>query len=491
MQKSTVIEILSHFSKEDVDRFTDFVNSPFYNKNKSISRLFIEMRKYYPGFENENLRKENIWKKIYPGKSFNYGVMKNLIHELSKLLEEYITIHSFENAMQRNYFFAAGLIGRQIFNLYHKRTSYLEKKKDEFLKNSTSQLFYHVYSQLSHLNLTHNVNDKLSTKVAEAEQKFIAYKIAYCLVQISRDFSDHIVLSVLKKEKYSKNNFSDIYFEIFKTIKIDEIISLLEKDFPNEHKILIIHRNLFLAYMNLKSFEHYIRFKESVFRYAEFISKSELKLLCHKLRNLIGILRHNNVSGNLNRESMEIYDFMVAENIFDFGGMTVSEVSFNNYVTYLAEFKEDVKLESFISKYASSVTGHNKTNAYNYAMANLMFLRGKYSKSLEFILKLNNDYEKLKILIKTLQVKCYYELNDYESFLSLYDSFKKFDHRNTFGIENQQKNLLEICKIVNEFFKIRNEFNEVNLASIKKKLGKENFTERMWLNEKIAEIEKS
>lgn len=489
MNKSSVIDILKHFSEDDISNFNDFAISPFFNKNKSVNKLFVELKKYYPNFESDNLKKENIWKKIYPGKPFNYGVMKNLIHDLAKLLEEYITIFSFRNAVQRNYFLVEGLISRQIFNLYQKKALYFERKKDEFFKKSSSQLFYHVYSELNHLNLTHSVNDKLSTKIAETEQKFIACKIAYCLVQISRAFSDHIVLNVFKKEKHSKNNFSDIYFEIFKTKKIDEIISLLEKDFPNEYKILIIHRNMFLAYMNLKSFKHYIKFKESVFNFAGSVSKTELKLLCHKLRNLIAILRHNNVNDNLNHESMEIYEFMITENIFSHGGATVSEVSFNNYVTYLAEFKEDVKLENFILKFADSVAGHNAANAYNYAMANLMFLRGKYEKSLDFILKLSNDYEKLKILIKTLQVKCYYELNDYESFISLYNSFKKFDHKNTFGIEHQQKNLLGMCGFVNKLFKLKNYYAAAELKILRNKIANNELNNSLWLNEKAIEIE--
>ena len=33
-------------------------------------------------FENENLEKERVWNKLFPGKSYNYGIMKNIIHDL-------------------------------------------------------------------------------------------------------------------------------------------------------------------------------------------------------------------------------------------------------------------------------------------------------------------------------------------------------------------------------------------------------------------------
>lgn len=487
MHKSTVIEILKGFSEEDITQFTDFVNSPFFNKNKSVSKMFVEMKKHYPGFETDNLKKENIWKKIYPGKTFNYGVMKNLIYELTKLLEEYLTIQPFRHSIQKNYFLLQGLSQKQILNLSEKKYSYFEKKEKEVFKEHNSYLFYHTYSELYQINLTYKINDKLSTDISEAESKFMAFRFAYCFIMITRDFTDHVVLNTFNKTGQLKNGFSDIYFEIFNNQKVDKVIALLEKDFPNEHKMLIVYRNMFLAYMNAASFEHYIKFKNSVFESADFIPMEEIKLLSYKLKNLIAILRNNNKK-NLNAESLEIYNFMVEREMHVRSNGTVPELEFNNYVSYLCEFNKAGKLEDFISKFANKVTPANKVNSYNYGMASLSFLKGNFNQSLNYILKLNNDYERLKISIRTLQVKCYYELNDYESFISLHNSFKKFDHKNVFGMELHQKTLLDICGLVNKLFKLKNSYDGAGLKLMKDEIDKKELPDSIWLNEKITEI---
>lgn len=488
MNKSSVIEILKHFSENDIAQFSDFVISPFFNKNKNVSKLYIELKKYYPDFDSDYLKKENIWNKIYPGKAFNYGVMKNLIHDLTKLFEEFVAVHLYKDTPQKQYFLLSGLLQRQIFNLYQKKYSYFEKKEGEAFKKHNSHLFYHTYSEINHVNLTYNVNDKFITNFSKAELKFIAYRIVYCLEMMARDFTDHIVLNTFKKQNNLKSDFTDVFFKFFKNDTIDEIITLMKEDFPKEHRVLFIHRKMFIAYMNLKSFKHYEEFKQSVFEAADYISKNDLKIMCYKLKNLVAILRHNNVNdGNFNAELCEIYDFMVQHKMHVRNNGTVPELEFNNYVTYLAEFKKTDKLENFIANFADKVTEINKRNSYNYGMANLFFLKGKYEQSLKFILMLSNDYERLKIAVRTLQVKCYYELNDYESFISLYNSFKKFDHKNNFGIEYHRKNLLNICRLVNEFFKIKNEPEGINLKLLEKKV-KDISIEKIWLNEKIEEL---
>lgn len=85
MQKSTVIEILRTFTQDELKEFEDFVSSPYFNKNKSINKLYDVVRKYHPDFKSDDIKKENLWKRIYPGKKYNYGTMKNLIFDLNRL----------------------------------------------------------------------------------------------------------------------------------------------------------------------------------------------------------------------------------------------------------------------------------------------------------------------------------------------------------------------------------------------------------------------
>lgn len=491
MQKSTVVEILKHFSEDDIAQFSDFVISPFFNKNKSVSKLFAELKKHYADFDSENLKKENIWKKIYPGKAFNYGVLKNLIHELAKLLEEYMAIYKFQDdKIQTDHYMLSGIYDRSMFNFFPKKYSVIEKKHADFIKANNSCHFYHIFSEITHLNFVHKLNHEMDTDAPDEGYKFMVYRVVYFLCVIFRDYADHIVSKMVTKSAHIKDDFSSIFFANFNNENIDKVIDQLKDDFPKEHKTLLVYRNMYLSYVNFSSFEHYETFKKSVFKVANLLPKLELRALCYKLRNIIAIMNQNKVDGRvLQKEALEIWDFLIEQGIFTHLDGTLSEFEFNNYITNVVNLKNDAKLEKFIGVFADKVAEPYKKNAYNYAMANLLYLRKEYDKTLTYVAKLVNDYTLLKLSIRMLQVKCYYELNDYESFILLYNSLKKFDHKNIFGMENSKDILLNICNIVNKLFKIKNSYDSIELKFLKNELNDKGLKERIWLNEKIIEIE--
>lgn len=96
MLKSSLLEILRTFNNEEHLKFEDFIKSPYHNKNSNAIKLYSVIKKYSPAFDNEDLKKEIVWKKLFSEKEYNYGTMKNLIHESSKLEMKFIVLEEFE-----------------------------------------------------------------------------------------------------------------------------------------------------------------------------------------------------------------------------------------------------------------------------------------------------------------------------------------------------------------------------------------------------------
>ena len=47
MKESKLIKLLRKLDKAEIKRLSDFVNSPYYNKNAKYSKVFDELVKYY------------------------------------------------------------------------------------------------------------------------------------------------------------------------------------------------------------------------------------------------------------------------------------------------------------------------------------------------------------------------------------------------------------------------------------------------------------
>src|SRR5258706_12075729 len=95
MLKSSLFEIIRTFSKEDLIKFDDFVKSPYHNRNSNVVKLFMAIKKFAPDFKDPKLSKEEVWKKIFPAKEYNYGIMKNLIHDLNKLSLKFLQLQNY------------------------------------------------------------------------------------------------------------------------------------------------------------------------------------------------------------------------------------------------------------------------------------------------------------------------------------------------------------------------------------------------------------
>jgi len=87
MIHSKSIQVLKTFSKEELKQFSDFLRSPFHNKNRSLIKLFDVLKKYHPEYEVEN---EKVYSKIYPGKKYNHDNMKKLMSEEFIILEKFL-----------------------------------------------------------------------------------------------------------------------------------------------------------------------------------------------------------------------------------------------------------------------------------------------------------------------------------------------------------------------------------------------------------------
>ena len=56
LRNSNPVEILKTFSKDEVKEFDKFVHSPFFNCRNDVTRLFRELKRFYPTFDGKNFR---------------------------------------------------------------------------------------------------------------------------------------------------------------------------------------------------------------------------------------------------------------------------------------------------------------------------------------------------------------------------------------------------------------------------------------------------
>ncbi|MBE2219653.1 MAG: hypothetical protein IAE90_15685, partial [Ignavibacteria bacterium] len=76
MLKSNLLEILAALNLKEFKDFGEYVNSPFFNKNEAVIKLYEYIRRYFPALEGLNFGKENVFSEIFPNAEYNDGFMR-------------------------------------------------------------------------------------------------------------------------------------------------------------------------------------------------------------------------------------------------------------------------------------------------------------------------------------------------------------------------------------------------------------------------------
>ena len=105
MQAGKLIQLLKTLNKKEFKEFQLFVGSEFYNKNQNLIKFLEFLSAYQGDFESDKLEKEVFFKKHYKGEEFEEQKFRYLQSDLTKLLEEFITLQEFQKDTYQKKFF--------------------------------------------------------------------------------------------------------------------------------------------------------------------------------------------------------------------------------------------------------------------------------------------------------------------------------------------------------------------------------------------------
>ncbi len=64
MENTKLIKLLKTFSKAEILKFRDYINSPYYNKNPNVSLLGEEVLNFFPEFGYAEFTIEKIYERV-------------------------------------------------------------------------------------------------------------------------------------------------------------------------------------------------------------------------------------------------------------------------------------------------------------------------------------------------------------------------------------------------------------------------------------------
>jgi len=275
----------------------------------------------------------------------------------------------------------------------------------------------------------------------------------------------------------------------FNTEIFENILSSLKPELFEDVPLIRIYYSAVMALLKPDEEKYYFECKKLVLQNQKTISHNTLIDLYINMENYCTRKVRN---GNFNfiLESFEIYKHELHNDLYKNQGF-MSSAFYRSIVNVGCKLQEYKWIREFIEKYKEELRFDERECMYFFNMAILETDEKNFETALTHLSKVKTDELYLKMDIRMLQCRLYYELGWDDSLNSLLDAFKRTLANNKLMPDNRKLHYSNFLKYLGKTNNLRNKADELDLDLLAKQIKlEENFYHKHWLLAKLEGIEK-
>jgi len=477
LNNSKLINVLKTLSREELKKFGDFVKSPYFNKNTNVIMLFTHLSKYSTDYSSSWLNKENVYNEIFPGKSYNNKVLKNLMTELLKLEEKFLQAENWgKDTSLKNNSLLQELLNRKQYSMFLNKAKAAE---DTLAKLGINEQYYYDRIQIDILKQAFELrripsSEKFDQTVGlRVEDNLFAYfLITYFKLNCN-----------MLTRKLSFDIKTDPGF-------IENVIDYIRRgDFRNK-PIIMIYYYMYMLYLksdNEKCFHELIKLIKT---YGKLLSKQEqnniyVPLIAFCMRMI------NNGYINYKIILFEICKDVVSNGIYYLQDGLIDPVIYKIIIKAGVWAKEFEWSFNYMEKNKDNLNPEYRSDTYHYCHSYFNFMKGEYEKSLEHLSAVRYQNVVDKADVNRLLMKIYYEMGLTEELFSLTETYKHFLRNDKLLSAEAKTRINNFTKFLISAYKLKTTGqSNYDVQIIKKQLEQKEAHEKDWLFEKLKELKK-
>lgn len=431
MKKNKLIQLLQSCDETELIQMEHFLASPFHNQDEVLPRLFQLVRHYHPHYNAPELRKENIFRQLYPNTPYNDKLFRYLLSDLNKTLERFLAYRQLEKDPQQfDLILLESFSERGLEKAYRQMDRKLKKKGENHAPKS-SDYFFHQWR---------------SSEIREAHfQRQQVRRFDPNLQLVTDDLDKYYFLHRLKLSCAMLDRqgiFQDSYKLGISQPWLDHLTS--QKCFAEP--IIRIYYSIFQALSHEQEESHFDDLKT-------FLDQPPRALAREELRNIY-LFAINYCARKIRKgqekyvaAALDLYRRGIENNLL-INEHGLSPWAFTNVVKLALRLQRYEWIEGFISRYAPRLPETFRENALHYNLAELYYYTGRFDQSQEHLMEVAYSDLNYYLGARVLLAKIYYETGEEEALLSLLSSFTVFLKRNRQVSHNLKHTYLNFCRIL-------------------------------------------
>jgi len=479
MKNSQLIKLLKTFTLKEIEKFSEYLSSPYFNKNKNISKLYNAIRKAYPDFEQEKLTKENLFGRVSPGRKYDDNKFRLLLHYLYENAKDFITYDRFGKE-QNKYRFQEILINELIEReLLDESLKILDKTIREFDKTAIKDSEYFLYKYVFE-------NEKLYCIQRIKQEKYEKYMTKPSIETPLKNLINYFYNKVLTYYFVALNMKALFKLDI-DTVLFEKIFSYFDYELFNDSPLIQMHYNIIMIFKTNDE-KYYNKLKELVQKYEKSLMPMRLNDVYVNMENFC-LRKIRAGETRFRHELHEILKMDLEKKIYKYES-DMPQKLYKNIFHNAVDLKKFEWADNFIRTYKKELRSDHREATFCYCKAYLEAELNNFRGSLNYLAKLNTDELYLKIDVKLLQARLYYELDWYDNLNSAIDSMRHTFKENKFIADNRRAQYSAFIRFLSALNNARLKKDEYKIKELKESVQKaEDLQWKDWFIKKVEGLE--
>lgn len=477
MLSDKLLSLLSSFSKSKLNSFKKYLSSPFFNENKDLIILFEMIHKQLSssssnGNDLSALKKEAVWKKLYPQKKYADVQLRRLCSDLTKIAQSFLAYHQFKKTPFQEDTLLLSAINKpdldKHFAAVVRQTKVMQEKagfRDADFHYNTFLIEQNCHKHLELLKKKPENLENLENADYHLDCFYITKKLMnYC------DFLGY-------KNILSFEINAQLFPSFLELIKNSEF-----RKEPSVNAYFLVAQML----LHPDDESHAIALKQLLFEQSDKFSKVELKLLYVHLKNYYITIKINAGLHEYYTNLFEIFEMQINQgNILD--NDVVSAQNYKNIISVGLHLKQFDWVEQFIQTFTEKLPKENQDNNLKYNLAKVYFYKEDYPKVIEQLREVEYKTPEHSLGGKLMLLKTYYELKESMALDSLIDSFSIYLRRNRLISKEMKQQCMNVLRFTKKLTNIP-QYDKNALEKIKIQIeNSKALAAKNWLLEKVEE----
>lgn len=496
IMKNQFIEILRTLNEDEVKNLLLFIDSPYFNKSERLIKLFRELAKIHPDYNN--ITSEEIHKRIFPHLEYNDSTMRRLFSDCDKVLKEFLKYVNYDkNAFRVNEIYRDELSNRALTELQAANTIEMENMFDQngmfedlyFLYRSNFEADNSVFSYINKkLIKTGKVRSEIENLANSANYLFIYFLI--------RNIKLFINIKNYQSLYSTNTTAEDIKTTIERTFNLynEEDIKkyFIIKDYDYSF-IYSIYLHLFKAFAYPDEKEHYFELRKLLDKKIDKFIIYERQYLVKSLISYCDIMRNSSdrkIKQKFNDELINLYELTLKKKYYSTGESPYLSLNvFRNILVIAINSGKTKWAQKFVKIYSSKINPKEKDDAINYSLGRLYFANKEYAKALTHFNQLQTSNANLRIDEKNMNLIINYELGNFQNLEYLLPAHKKYFKRNTLLSKERKKFYLTFNSFLDRLVKLYGYRNFIYINRFIDEINADStLLYRSWFKEKANEL---